>query len=196
VNLVNAYKKMYTVKIAYYDWYHSASWITKTGLSLGIALITGIAAQLRVPLPFTPVPVTAQVFTVLLAGIFLGSFYGGMSMLLYLLFGFAGIPWFTNAAAGSAIGPTTGYLIGFVPAAIFLGHVVMKHRIAKRFFPLIGLMIAAVGIIYLCGALNFALFMGTSLKQTLIMAVFPFIPFDIAKAMIAASCARTLLPQH
>jgi biotin transporter BioY len=54
-------------------------------------------------------------------------------------------------------------------------------------------MIVAVGIIYVCGALNFALCLGTSFKQTLIMAVFPFIPFDIAKAVVAALCARALL---
>lgn len=194
MNFVNVQKRMYTFNAACFDWFQRASRVVKMSVALGMAITTGAAAQLRIPLPFTPVPVTAQVFTVLLTGILLGSSYGGISMLSYLLLGFAGVPWFTNGTAGSLIGPTTGYIIGFVPAAMFLGHVVMKHQNARRLLPLIGLMIAAVGIIYVCGALNFALFMGASLKQTLIMAVFPFIPFDIAKAVAAALCARALLP--
>jgi biotin transport system substrate-specific component len=193
VNFVTVHKKMYTINAAYYDWFEHASWVAKISMSAGMAVLTGVAAQLRIPLPFTPVPVTAQVFTVLLAGILLGSRYGGISMLFYLLLGFAGIPWFTNTAAGSLIGPTTGYIIGFIPAAMLLGHIVMKHRSAKRLLSLTGFMVAAVGIIYICGALNFALFMGVNFKQTLIMAVIPFIPFDIAKAVVAAVCARTLL---
>ncbi|MBN2621540.1 biotin transporter BioY [candidate division WOR-3 bacterium] len=193
MNFVSVQKRMYIINAAYFDWFRRASLVVKLSMSIGLAALTGVAAQLRIPLPFTPVPITAQVFTVLLAGIVLGSRYGGMSMLFYLLLGFAGVPWFTNAAAGSLIGPTTGYIIGFVPAAMFLGHIVMKYRSARRLVPLTGCMIAAVGIIYVCGALNFALFLGASFKQTLIMAVFPFIPFDIAKAVIAALCARALL---
>jgi biotin transport system substrate-specific component len=192
---VNTYERLRAIRLSFYEWLQSTSWVTRLLLCFGVAIITGVAAQLRIPLPFTPVPVTAQVFVVLLTGVLLGSYYGGLSMLFYLLFGFAGVPWFTNAATGLPIGPTTGYIIGFIPAAMFIGHMITHYRTAKRFFALISIMIGAVGIIYLCGALNFFLFMGVNIKQTMIMAVLPFVPFDIVKAIIAATCARALLPQ-
>lgn len=194
MNFVNTHKRLHTIKVAYYEWFRNTTWVTKLSMSLGLALATGIAAQIRIPLPFTPVPVTAQVLTVLLAGILLGSYYGSISMLLYLVIGFAGIPWFANATTGLPIGPTTGYIVGFIPAALFIGSITTRYRPAKGLLALTGLMIGAVGIIYLCGALNFAFFMGTNLNHTLAMAVLPFIPFDIVKAFIAALFARAVLP--
>jgi len=193
VNFVNAQQRLQIIKIAYFDWFKNTSWVVKTGFVLVMASVTGIAAQVRIPLWFTPVPITGQVFTVLLAGVLLGSFYGGMSMSLYLLLGYAGIPWFTNATTGLPLGPTSGYLIGFIPAAFFIGHLIRNCRIQKSLV-LIFSMISAVGIIYLFGAINFAIFMKTGFRQTLLMAVLPFIPFDVGKALLAALCARILLP--
>jgi biotin transport system substrate-specific component len=160
-----------------------------------MAFVTGIAAQVRIPLWFTPVPITAQVFTVLLAGVLLGSLYGSVSMMLYLLLGYAGIPWFTNATTGLPLGPTSGYLIGFIPAAFIIGHL-LRSRTTRNPFTLIFIMISAVGIIYFFGAIHFALFMNTGIKNTLVMAVLPFIPFDIGKALLAGLCAHTILPSE
>jgi biotin transport system substrate-specific component len=193
VNSAHVQKRFQTITTAYFDWFTSTSWVARIGLSFAMAFVTGIAAQVRIPLWFTPVPVTAQVFTVLLAGVLLGSLHGGMSMLLYLILGYAGIPWFTNAATGLPLGPTSGYLIGFIPAAFIIGYL-LRLRYTHNIVTLILIMISAVGIIYLFGAIHFALFMKTGITTTLVMAVLPFIPFDIAKALLAAVCARAVMP--
>src|ERR671919_216850 len=69
-------------------------------LVVGAAVLTGIAAQVSVPLPFTPVPLSLQTLTVLLAGAALGPMRGGLSMALYLLAGLVGVPWFSEQRSG------------------------------------------------------------------------------------------------
>jgi len=178
----------YYQKEAYYKWLCQLAWTKRVLLSLSMAGITGISAQIRIPLPFTPVPITGQVLAVLLSGILLRSFYGGLSMVFYLILGIAGIPWFSGARAG-LVGPTTGYIIGFIPAALFIGLTFDKNR---NLLTQIILMMISVAIIYLFGACHFALFMKTTLKQTLLMAIIPFVPFDIIKAFIAVAIANVL----
>ncbi|MCK4251499.1 biotin transporter BioY [candidate division WOR-3 bacterium] len=181
-------------KEAYYTWLYDLAWTKRLFLSLVMAGITGIAAQIRIPLLFTPVPVTGQILAVLLSGILLGKLYGGLSMVFYLLIGFAGVPWFSGLTYGLPIGPTTGYIIGFIPAALFIGWITERFKITHHLLSLIGIMMTAVLIVYFFGALHLAIFMKTSLKQTMIMAVLPFIPVDILKAFIAAGIARAFLP--
>lgn len=180
----------------YYEWLHDLAWAKRLFLALLVAVVTGIAAQIRIPLGFTPVPITGQVFTVLLCGVLLGNIYGGLSMILYMAIGFAGVPWFSGAASGLPIGPTTGYIIGFVPAAFLIGFVTQRYKQIHSFLFLLGLMMVAILIIYICGAAHFALFMKTNLKTTLYMAVLPFLPIDLIKALFAACTARILLPKH
>jgi len=180
-------------KDAYYKWLHDLAWAKRLFLALLVAVVTGIAAQIRIPLGFTPVPITGQVFTVLLCGVILGNIYGGLSMILYMAIGFAGVPWFSGAASGLPIGPTTGYIIGFVPAAFFIGLVTQRYKQTHSFLFLLGLMTVAISIIYICGAAHFALFMKTNLKTTVYMAVLPFLPIDLIKALFAACTARILL---
>ena len=80
-------------------------------------------AQVRIPLPFTPVPITGQTFAVLLVGAVLGSRRGAASLLLYLMQGLVGLPFFAGGTSGLAIllGPTGGYLVGFIVAAYLVG---------------------------------------------------------------------------
>ncbi|MGQ9702018.1 MAG: biotin transporter BioY [bacterium] len=174
----------------YFKWLAELNRAEKIGLSLCFAAITGICAQIRIPLPWTPVPVTCQVFAVLLSGTLLGSFYAGLSMILYLSLGAVGIPWFAGFRAGLSPGPTLGYLIGFLPAAIFVGMFAHKHH---RLISQILIMLIGVLIIYLIGAINFSIMIGTDFSTTLKMAVLPFIPFDIIKAILAGFVSRAIL---
>ncbi len=182
-------------KEAYYKWLYELIWVKKLLLCLGMASITGVSAQIRIPLPFTPVPITGQVLIVLLAGVLLGNLYGGLSMILYLLLGAAGVPWFTGAAGGLPIGPTAGYIIGFIPAALFIGWTTQRFQRTRQFLPLVGLMMIAVFVIYLFGAVYFAYFMKTNFIQTMSMAVLPFVPGDLFKAFVGAGIARAALPR-
>lgn len=178
-------------KELYFKWLKELSWIKKSGLALLFAGLTGISAQIRIPLGFTPVPVTGQVFVVLLNGVLLGGMYGGLSMIFYLLFGAMGIPWFAGFRAGISLGPTFGYIIGFIPASIFVGLFVHKYtRLVNQLL----IMFVGIIIIYAIGALNFAVVMNVNLLDTFKMAVLPFIPFDIIKALIAGFVSKAIIP--
>lgn len=178
-------------KELYFRWLAALSKTKKIGLSFLFAFITGIFAQIRIPLPWTPVPVTGQVFAVLLSGTLLGSFYAGLSMIFYIGFGALGIPWFAGFRSGLTPGPTLGYLIGFVPGAIFVGMFIHKHH---RLVSQLLIMLIGILIIYLIGAINFSVVMKTDFFATLKMAVLPFIPFDITKAVLAGFVSRAILP--
>ena len=144
-------------------------------LSLLFAAATGACARVRVHLPFTPVPVTGQVFAVLMSGAILGPWFGALSQILYVGIGIAGIPWF----AVGPIGPTGGYLVGFVVAPLIIG------RLGKRF----PAMLAGIAAIYTLGLLQFSIFTGRGLLASIPLAVLPFIPFDLAKCLIATLVA-------
>ena len=94
-------------------------------LSVAMAAVTGLLAGIRIPLPFTPIPLTGQVLGVLLAGLFLEGSFAGLSQALYLFIGLSGIPWFSGWSSLSfatfAVNPTSGYLVGFIPAAFLIG---------------------------------------------------------------------------
>ncbi len=150
--------------------------------------LTGLAAQIRIPLPFTPVPITAQVLFVLLCGIMIGK-YAGLSQLIYVGGGAAGIPWFNNMTGGvSALsGVTGGYLVGFILAAFLIGSVVESYpAILKRFTLLFLLMLVGVGVIYTFGIIHLAFVLGVGIKEAAILGVLPFIVGDLIKASVAA----------
>src|SRR6478735_937956 len=83
-----------------------------TALVLGGAALTGIAAQIAVPIPGSPVPVTGQTFAALLVGTALGARRGAAALGLYLAAGAAGLPWFAEGSSGAGLA-TLGYVIGF-----------------------------------------------------------------------------------
>lgn len=95
--------------------------LREAALVLGGAGLTGLAAQISVPVHGSPVPVTGQTFGVLLVGTALGARRGAAAMALYLLAGFVGVPWFAGGTAGSIHLATLGYLIGFILAGAFVG---------------------------------------------------------------------------
>ncbi len=170
----------------------------KLTLALGMAALTGLAAQVRIPLPFTPVPVTGQVFAALLAGVLLGGGWGALSQGLYVAAGAAGLPWFAGLTGGWGVlcGVTGGYLFGMVLAAGLIGRVSDRRPAFRRLPAQLGLMMAGVAVIYLCGALQFAAVMRTGLRETLLLAVAPFVLIDLAKAVLAASISTALLPKE
>ena len=181
-----------------FRWQHELSIAQKIALAFGMACFTGLFAQVRIPLWFTPVPITGLVFAVLLSGVLLGAGYGALSQAFYLGIGACGVPWFQGWAGG--IGylshtATLGYLIGFILAAWLIGRFTERYIVARKFFPQLGLMLAGVVIIYLLGAIYIAATMHTGFVRTMELAVFPFIPLDIAKAAAVASLSTTILPK-
>ncbi len=111
-----------------FKWRYELSIPKKLALALGFAALMGLVAQMKFFLPFTPVPLTGQTFGALFAGIALGTWWGGVSMALYVGLGAAGVPWFQGWQGGFAYltGPTGGYIIGLIFAALFLGYFIDK----------------------------------------------------------------------
>ena len=180
-----------------FSWRHELPVAAKVALALGMAGATGALAQVRVQLPFTEVPVTGQTLGVLLSAVLLGKFYGGLSQALYVGLGAGGLHWFAGLTGGPAVlvGVTGGYLIGFVLAAGVVGSVSERYVCARRFWPQLALMLFGSGLILSCGALQYSLVMRTGAGVTLLRAVLPFLPGDIAKAVLAAGVSTALLPK-
>jgi biotin transport system substrate-specific component len=175
----------------------------KLALSVLMALATGIMAQIRFPLPWTPVPITGQVFAVLISGIMLGGRFGALSQVFYVALGSAGVPWFTGFSAGMDVmsGPTGGYLMGFIPAALFIGRMTERCPAWRTMHRLLVLMaFSTLLFIYMPGILQLALWHRTASGhlpgpgRLLMVGVIPFLPGDVVKILLAAGSARILGP--
>jgi len=159
------------------------------------SLSIGLSAQFSYRLPFSPVPVTAQTFAVLLIGVLLGTKKAGASLVLYLSEGLSGLPVFAGGKSGIAtlLGPTGGYLIGFLVAAMVIGYFAEKG-FDKRWHTTIFAFLAGQAVIYLCGWLHLAVYLG--FKQAFNLGVAPFLIWDAIKtgmAMIVLPGAWNLL---
>ncbi len=152
---------------------------------VGFAVLVALGARLSVPL--LPVPMTLQVPFVLLAGAFLGARRGASSMALYLGAGALGLPVF--AAGGGLpylLGPTGGYLVGFLPAAALVG--LLTHG-RRRFLRLVLAMTAGMLVLHALGALHLMLISGRSLAAALEAGLLPFVLGDLLKIGGAAALA-------
>lgn len=156
-------------------------------LILGGSLLTALSAQIAIPLPFSPVPITGQTFAVLLVGTLLGSRRGALAMLVYLGEGLLGLPVFAGGKGGPAVfmGPTAGYLWGFVAAAFLVGSLAERGW-DRRIWSAAAAMFLGNGVIYLFGLPWLSRFVPGSLSQVLTLGLYPFIPGDILKLVLAA----------
>ena len=157
-------------------------------LVVGGAAFVGLAAQVAVPLPWTPVPVTGQTFAVLLTAAALGTWRGVASMLLYALMGVVGVPWFaggSSAFQGGALVVSFGYIIGFIAAAAIVGHLAERGatRTALR---TAGLMVLGNVVIYSIGVLWLAAAIDVSLARAIELGAQPFLLGDSLKVALAA----------
>ena len=153
-------------------------------LVVGAAAATGIAAQIAVPLPYTPVPLSLQTLTVLLAGAALGPLRGGLGMLLYLVAGVVGVPWFSEQRSGWEFA-SFGYIVGFVVAAVAVG--AMARRGSDRtIVGSVALMVIGNLVIYTLGVTWLARSLGVDLGTAMGLGVLPFLAGDALKIAIAA----------
>jgi biotin transport system substrate-specific component len=187
-----------------FRWRFELGILQKLGLALGMAILTGLLAQVRIPLPWTPVAITGQAFAVLLAGVMLGNGWGGISMLMYVGLGAAGLPWFQvwQGGWGYLAGPTGGYLIGFILAAFLIGHLTDRYVKARQFPALMVVMTGAYFVlVYVPGLLQLNLWLTAagrqvSLGELLNLGLVPFILVDMIKIVLAAALAWGLTPKE
>jgi biotin transport system substrate-specific component len=162
--------------------------LTDAVLVLGGALFVALFAQISIPLPFTPVPITGQTFAVLLVGGALGSLCGVASMSLYMLMGIVGLPVYANQAHGFEIikGATGGYIVGFLVAGLLVGY--LADRGWDQKFSTSGtMMLTGNVIIFLVGLIWLQQVLHTSLADTLKFGLYPFVPGEIVKLYLAAA---------
>jgi len=157
-------------------------------LTVCFALLTAAAAQIRIPLGFTPVPITGQTFAVLISGAALGAVWGGTSQLLYLVLGGIGLPFFTDGGRGWEVvfGASGGYIVGFIGAAFIVGYMAERRQdrqvlSAIPAFITGNLVIYAVGVPWLYVAVDTI----TTGEQALASGFTPFIVGDLIKIALA-----------
>ncbi len=199
INMENYYSTRKNV----FERIQDASTATKLLMSLMMACFTGLMAQIIIPLPWTPVPITAQTFAVLCSGLLLGKKYGCLSQILYVVLGVAFIPWFGGMTGGIDVflGSTGGFFIGFIIASYFIGLITERYAKARNFTRMaIVIGIANFGLIYIPGLAGLALWMSSqgmafTFIDVLIMGLVPFIVGDIVKILGAASVSKVFLPK-
>jgi biotin transport system substrate-specific component len=191
-------------KYELFRWRYELSLPKKLALAIGIAGLTGLLAQARIPLPWSPVPITGQTFAALLAGVLLGRWWGGISLAIYAGLGAAGVPWFSgwSGGVGYLAGPTGGYIIGFILAALFIGHFTDTYVRSRSFLSMLAIMLFAnFVLIYVPGLLQLRLWLKSvtgepvTFTTLLKMGVIPFVPGDITKAVMAAAIAGGITPK-
>lgn len=157
-------------------------------LVLGGAAFVGLAAQIAIPLPFTPVPLTGQTFAVLLTAAALGTWRGVASMLLYAVMGLAGVPWFAEGSSAfrdGALVVSFGYVLGFIAAAALVGWLAERGN-TRTPLRTAGLMVLGNLVIYAIGSMWLAGAIDVAFGKALQLGVQPFLLGDALKVALAA----------
>lgn len=154
-------------------------------LVIGASIFITLSAQIAFNVPFSPVPITGQTFAILLTGSFLGSRRGALAVILYLFEGIAGLPVFAQAHFGLVhlLGPTGGYLLGFIPAAYLCGLMVEKGW-GQSVLTAFAIMSIGTGVIFFFGLTWLMFFVETD--NVLILGFYPYVTGGIIKIIAAA----------
>jgi biotin transport system substrate-specific component len=163
--------------------------LRKTGIAIAATFFIAICAHIALPLPWTPIPLVAQDFAVLIVGFLLGPQLGFATLVLYLAEGAAGLPMFNPHGVGGVaqlLGPTGGFLMAYPFVAAIAG--ALRSRTGNYTQNLLAAS-AATFVLFTGGALYFAALLHTPASITLHSAVTPFLPGAVVKCALAAGIA-------
>jgi biotin transport system substrate-specific component len=168
----------------------------RAGAVAFVTVLTAIAAQVSIPLPFTPVPFTFQPMVVLLGGAVLGSRLGMASQVVYLALGLAGLPVFATSpglpqGAARLIGPTAGYLLSY-PLAAFTAGWLAERGFDRRYLTSVLAMACGLAIVFTGGVAWLSVALPHGLAGALAVGFTPFIVADLLKLLVAAGCMPAL----
>lgn len=151
------------------------------------AALTGVGGLIAIPLPFTPVPITLQIFFTFLAGAILGKYLGALSQAIYLLLGVVGLPVFAKGSSGigALLGPSGGYLVGFIPAAFLVGYMLERADEPPSLLIFLAMLVGLLAI-YLPGVGWLMWVARLNLVKALLLGVVPFVPGDAVKIVVGA----------
>lgn len=163
---------------------NAKSWAIACLQVLAMGVLTALASKIYFYLPWSPVPISFQSFSVLLSGILLGSRKGALSQISLIAMGTAGLPVFASPAPGFSVllGPTGGYILGFVLAAYVAGGLFERFQ-PKRFSTQFGLVFLSSLFIFLPGLLWLSLYTGSDLLKALQIGFIPYLPGDLLKCL-------------
>lgn len=156
------------------------------------AALTAILSQISIPLPFTPVPINLATIAVCLGAGLLGAKLGAMSQIVYVIIGAIGVPVFANftGGLGVVVGPTGGYIIGYIVATILIG--VIINKLGKGIYTyMIAMGIGILGC-YVLGTAWFMYLTKNGLVEALLMCVVPFVIGDVFKIILSAFLVKRL----
>lgn len=166
--------------------------LLKDGLWIvGFSILLAFSARAQISLPFTPVPITLQTLVVMLVAAVLGSKRGALTLLLYLAEGAAGLPVFAKGGGLLyLVGPTAGYLWSY-PVAAFVVGLLCERGLDRSFLTSVFAMLPGSLIIYAIGVPWLAVTLHLSATKALIAGLWPFIPGDLFKILVAAALLPT-----
>jgi biotin transport system substrate-specific component len=155
-------------------------------VALGV-LFTAVLAQVAVPVPGSPVPITGQTLAVVLTAASLGPLRGTAVQIVYILTALVGLPFYSDASGGFEVvfGATGGYVFGFIPAAFLIG-LAARHGADRKLWKSLPLFIAGQAVIFAVGVPWLALSTGESFGWALENGFYPFILGGLVKAAVAA----------
>lgn len=165
------------------------AWLRDASLVVGGAVLTGLAAQLSVPVPGSPVPVTGQTFAALLVGTALGARRGFASLGLYAAAGAAGLPWFAGGSSGWSM-PTFGYILGMLIAATVVGALARRGG-DRTVLRTAGVMVLGSALVYAVGVPYLAYSAHLSAADAVRVGLRPYLLGDAIKAAFAMTALPT-----
>lgn len=174
---------------------NDASAVKKLSLALVFAVALAIASQIKIYLPFTPVPINFATFAVCASALTLGGFWAFVSVALFILAGSMGLP---STIAPNALGATTGYLVGYALCALVLGKYTEKNNAINFVKTSVILFVAQIAIIHICGMIGLYIWsanVGTpyTLIEVIMKGSVPFILGDCVKAIALSSLMTVVL---
>lgn len=162
--------------------------VATLALMMGFAILTALAAQIRIVLPGTPVPITGQTFAVLITGAVLGSWAGAGSQMIYVTLGLVGLPVYAGGNGGFeyATGATLGYLVGFIAAAWVIGRLSERGQ-DRNVWSAIPAFLTGNAVIYLFGVtwLWWSVEAISTMQEAIVAGFVPFVVGDLLKIALA-----------
>jgi biotin transport system substrate-specific component len=151
-------------------------------------LLTALLAQVAVPVPGTPVPITGQTLAVVLTAAALGPLRGVSVQVLYMAAALLGLPFYSDASGGFDVvfGATGGYVIGFIPAAYLIG-LAARHGADRKLWKSLPLFVAGQAVVFAVGVPWLALSLGLTATQALEGGFYPYILGGVVKAAVASA---------
>lgn len=164
-------------------------YLNQAVLACFFAALISVGAYMAIPIPGTPVPIVLQNMFIMLAALTLGPWWGLLSVAIYLFFGLAGMPVFSGGTGGLArfLGPTGGYLLGYVPATIAMGFIGGKKP--KKLPASLAACVAGMAIVYAVGVARLKFVLDIPWERALASGLYPFLPGDAAKIVLTALLA-------